>query len=111
MPVLRSTRTSWFAKVDYFPLAFSASGKASGQVAIALQEAGIPWFVDLKEILEDNHGNPHFDTWSRRFMIRSANAGRPEPMQLYFTTLPNTRTVSVSTKETNPDLKTSPCFI
>ncbi len=47
--------------VDYFPLAFSASGKASGQVAIALQEAGIPWFVDLKEILEDNHGNPHFD--------------------------------------------------
>jgi aminopeptidase YwaD len=48
-------------KVEYFPMAFSASGKASGQVAIALQESGIPWFVDLKEILEDNHGNPHFN--------------------------------------------------
>ncbi len=46
---------------DYFPLAFSASKKTSGSLAIALQESGVPWFVDLKEMLEENHDNPHFD--------------------------------------------------
>jgi aminopeptidase YwaD len=46
---------------DYFPLAFSASKMISGTLAIALQEKGVPWFVDLKDILEENHDNPHFD--------------------------------------------------
>ena len=46
---------------DYFPLAFSATNRASGSLAIALQESGVPWFVDLKDILEENKDNPHFD--------------------------------------------------
>lgn len=46
---------------DYFPLAFSATKKASGSLAIALQESGVPWFVDMKDMLEENQGNPHFD--------------------------------------------------
>ncbi|HLK26956.1 MAG TPA: M20/M25/M40 family metallo-hydrolase [Puia sp.] len=46
---------------DYFPLAFSATKKVSGSLAIALQESGVPWFVDIKEMLEENKDNPHFD--------------------------------------------------
>jgi aminopeptidase YwaD len=46
---------------DYFPLAFSATKKTSGSLAMALQESGVPWFVDLKDILEENKDNPHFD--------------------------------------------------
>jgi len=46
---------------DYFPLAFSAIKKVSGTPAIALQESGVPWFVDIKEMLEENKDNPHFD--------------------------------------------------
>ncbi len=46
---------------EYFPLAFSALGSAEGTPAIALQEKGDPWFLDLKELLETNKGNPHFD--------------------------------------------------
>src|SRR6186713_1337627 len=49
------------ADKDYFPLAFSASGTASGSPAIALQEGGEPWFLDLKETLEGARNNPHFD--------------------------------------------------
>jgi hypothetical protein len=45
---------------DFFPLAFSASKKIDGSPAIALQESGDPWFVDLKDVLEANQGNPHF---------------------------------------------------
>jgi aminopeptidase YwaD len=50
-----------FLNKDFFPLAFSASKKVSGSLAIALQESGVPWFVDLKEMLEENRENPHFD--------------------------------------------------
>jgi aminopeptidase YwaD len=37
---------------EYFPLDFSASGQVSGSPAIALQEGGVPWFLDLKELME-----------------------------------------------------------
>ncbi|MBS1947969.1 MAG: M20/M25/M40 family metallo-hydrolase [Bacteroidetes bacterium] len=46
---------------DFFPLPFSATKNVSGTLAIALQESGAPWFVDLKDLLEENHDNPHFD--------------------------------------------------
>ncbi|HMH21707.1 MAG TPA: M20/M25/M40 family metallo-hydrolase [Puia sp.] len=46
---------------EYFPLSFSASGSVAGSPAIALQESGVPWFVDLKEMLETGQNNPHFD--------------------------------------------------
>ncbi|PZR29486.1 MAG: hypothetical protein DI535_01890 [Citrobacter freundii] len=46
---------------DFFPFAFSALKSIEGSPAIALQEADMPWFVDLKEILADNQNNPHFD--------------------------------------------------
>jgi len=46
---------------EYFPLPFSASGKVDGSPAIALQESGSPWFYDLKEFVEAESSNPHFD--------------------------------------------------
>ena len=46
---------------DFFPLSFSANKKVEGSPAIALQETGVPWFIDLKELLEANQNNPHFD--------------------------------------------------
>ena len=41
---------------EYFPLAISAVGTLSGSPAIALQESGVPWFLDLKELLDANGG-------------------------------------------------------
>ncbi len=46
---------------DYFPVAFSALKRVKGTPAIALSEAGQPWFRDLKDLLEENKTNPHFD--------------------------------------------------
>ena len=46
---------------EFLPLAYSASKKAEATMAVALQESGVPWFVDLKEIQDANQGNPHFD--------------------------------------------------
>jgi aminopeptidase YwaD len=46
---------------DYFPLAFSATTIAKGSAAVSLREANEPWFVDVKNWLDENKTNPHFD--------------------------------------------------
>lgn len=46
---------------DYIPLAFSAAQHVKGDAAMALHENRQPWFHDLKDVLEDNKTNPHFD--------------------------------------------------
>ncbi|HVG12311.1 MAG TPA: M20/M25/M40 family metallo-hydrolase [Flavisolibacter sp.] len=46
---------------DFYPLTYSVSSSVAAMPSIALQETGMPWFVDLKELLEENKNNPHFD--------------------------------------------------
>jgi Zn-dependent M28 family amino/carboxypeptidase len=46
---------------DYFPFPFSPDKVIDAAPAIAIQEADMPWFVDLSEPLEENKNNPHFD--------------------------------------------------
>ncbi len=46
---------------EYFPLSYSAQRSVKGSPAIALNEKGQPWFKDLKDVLEENKTNPHFD--------------------------------------------------
>jgi hypothetical protein len=46
---------------DYFPLVYSANTSIDALPSIALQESGMPWIYDLKEMLDENAGNPHFD--------------------------------------------------
>jgi aminopeptidase YwaD len=53
--------TPLILNTEFIPLPFSASAKVEGSPAIALQESGLPWFYDLKEIMENAQSNPHFD--------------------------------------------------
>ena len=46
---------------DFFPLIFSANGSVKGDVSPAFKENGRPWFWDIKDVLEENKNNPHFD--------------------------------------------------
>jgi hypothetical protein len=53
---------------DFFLFPFSPDQKIEALPSIALQEVGMPWFFDLKEVLEENlptgqagKSNPHFD--------------------------------------------------
>jgi len=46
---------------EYFPFAFSPSASLEGSPAVALQESGEPWFLDLKDMMESGQDNPHFD--------------------------------------------------
>ena len=46
---------------DFFPFIFSADGSAEANASPSLLEKGSPWFWDIKDILEQNKTNPHFD--------------------------------------------------
>ena len=46
---------------EFFPFPYSPTIKIEALPSIAVQEADMPWFFDLKETLEDNKNNPHFD--------------------------------------------------
>jgi hypothetical protein len=46
---------------EFFPLEYSPNASLEALPSVALQEQGMPWFVDLNELLEAHAGNPHFD--------------------------------------------------
>jgi aminopeptidase YwaD len=46
---------------DFIPLIFSGDGTAKGDVSPAFKEKGRPWFWDIKEALDENQNNPHFN--------------------------------------------------
>lgn len=46
---------------EFFPLNFSSNGELNSSASPSLQEEGVPWFFDIKELLEENKSNPHFD--------------------------------------------------
>ncbi|HXB93184.1 MAG TPA: hypothetical protein VNU72_12885, partial [Puia sp.] len=59
---------------EYFPLTSSASGSVSGSPAIALQERGVPWFIDIKELMEGG-GHPNLENIIRERASSSAQKG------------------------------------
>ena len=46
---------------DFFPFIFSAQGIIKADASPALLEKKMPWFWDIKDVLEQNKNNPHFD--------------------------------------------------
>ena len=72
---------------DFFPFPYSANMSIEALPAIALQEADMPWFFDLKDVLNENlptgqagKNNPHFDlsdyirTHAKKAKSRGASA-------------------------------------
>ena len=45
---------------DFFIFPFSPNKTIEATPAIAIRETDMPWFIDLKETLEENKDNPHF---------------------------------------------------
>jgi hypothetical protein len=46
---------------DYFPFVYSPNVSIEALPTIAMQESEMPWFINLKDVIEENAGNPHFD--------------------------------------------------
>ena len=46
---------------EFFPFVFCPNSSLEAAVSPALKEKGVPWFDDLKDVIEENKENPHFD--------------------------------------------------
>ena len=46
---------------DFFPFIFSGDGSSETYASPALLEKNMPWFWDIKETIEKNKNNPHFE--------------------------------------------------
>jgi aminopeptidase YwaD len=69
---------------DYFPFSFSPSQNFKGMVTWGVQERGEPWLADVKEPIESNKNNPHFDLlqWVRT-KLKDAAAQKATALLLY----------------------------
>jgi len=46
---------------DFFPFIYSANTSLEAVPSVALHEGQMPWFLNVKELLDVNKDNPHFD--------------------------------------------------
>src|SRR6185369_8226732 len=46
---------------DFFPFVYSPNISLEAIPAISVQESDMPWFIDLKEVAEENANNARFD--------------------------------------------------
>lgn len=62
---------------DFFPLVYSANISLEALPAIAVKETDMPWFYDLKDGLEENKNNPHFDIneYVKTYSKKAKNSG------------------------------------
>lgn len=71
---------------EYFPLVISPNKSTEAAVSIALPERGVPWFMDLKELLDENKTNPHFDIIESLKLKANAVAGKGATALILFNT-------------------------
>ncbi len=59
---------------DFFPMPYSGEKSIEAMPLLSVQEPEMPWFIDLKEILDENKNNPHFDLpdYIRRNSLKAA---------------------------------------
>ena len=53
--------TSLEVEKDFFPFIFSSNGSVNAFASPSIKENNAPWFYDIKELMDDNANNPHFD--------------------------------------------------
>ena len=87
---------------DYFPLAYSALRSVEGSPAIALQENGVPWFIDLKDALDSNQNNPHFDLEQEMQQRITESASHGATAVIFFNSSRTADNISFNPKDKSP---------
>jgi aminopeptidase YwaD len=62
---------------EYFPFVFCPAASLEAAVSPAVKEKGVPWFDDLKDVIEENKENPHFDLTNtiKALAVKAADKG------------------------------------
>lgn len=67
---------------EFFPLPFSANTSLEALPSMAIQELDMPWFWDVKEVLEANAQNPHFSLMET-IRVKAKEAGEKKATALF----------------------------
>lgn len=62
---------------DFFPLCYSPNSSSEAAFSVALRENGVPWVIDIKDSIESNKENPHYDVYEalREMAAQAAEKG------------------------------------
>jgi len=96
---------------DYFPFAFSANGSVEAVPAIALPESGMPWFIDVKDWIEDNQDNPHFDLQAKVQQYSTAAATKGATAVILYNTSGTPDQLVFDAKDNSPVVKIPVLFL
>ncbi len=96
---------------DYLPLAFSAMKTVTGSPAMALSEAKQPWFKDIKEVLEENKTNPHFDVEEEIKKTVNTVAAKGATALFVYNTSAVTDNILFNKNDKNPSVKIPVIYI
>lgn len=96
---------------DYIPFAFCANSKITGSPAMALNESKQPWFKDLKEVLEENKNNPHFDVEAEVKKMVNAVAAKGATALFVYNTSPIVDNVQFNKNDKSETVKIPVVYI
>lgn len=86
---------------DFFPMAFSANASVQALPSMALHEAGMPWFVDVKEDLDKAKSNPHFDVDAHVYQKAAEVARKGGSALFVYNTAPGPDAISFNKDDRN----------
>ena len=90
---------------DFFPFIFSGEGSAETYASPALLEKDMPWFWDIKETIEKNKNNPHFDLQGAVKEKAAEYAGKGASEVFVYKTAPENDDLKFEGKEKTEALK------
>lgn len=96
---------------DFFPLSFSGNGKVSSSSSMAIPQSESVWFWDLKETLEQNKNNPHFDLDDAIIKKTDKVAGKGASALLIYNSSPIKDSLKFDTKSKTEAAKIPVLFI
>jgi len=67
---------------EYFLMVYSPNLTLEALPSLALQEPDMPWFYDIRELLEENAQNPHFDI-AQALLAKSREFGKKGATALF----------------------------
>ena len=87
---------------DFFVFPYSAAASITAPLTPGLREMGAPWLVDLRDVLEENKTNPHFDLPGYVYEFSSKAKEKGAAALLWYNSGPIDDKLSFNAKDKSP---------
>lgn len=87
---------------DFFVLPYSATASFTAPLTPGLREMGAPWLVDLRDVIDENKTNPHFDLPAYVYEFSSKAKEKGAAALLWYNSGPIDDKLSFNAKDRSP---------